>query len=374
MIISITFASINLYNGYVTYTKDGMALGFIEQSGNFQIAKNAYWNNGQEEDSNLDAKDIKEIKNILNKKNISNVECVLEISGLVGNQKASRAFWGEAYDNPEKYCSLVKGEPVFTDDDGVVLGMLLAKTLGFEKELGYVTVLSSSSEMGICLADFDIKGISSSGIVQQDKGFLLASRKSMNDFLGLEDTCSYMKVYFLQNKDNKKFLSQISLELPQQYSIKNWEELNPSYHQINEMNATQFFIISFILVILIFVCLTLSLITTFTERIKEFGTMEALGFTKKQIIFLMLTESFFLSLIGISFGFILVFVLCFFTNKLNITIIPPGYSDGYKLIFIIKWYDYIKTFILIFTICLSATLYPAFNILGKTSANLIKRT
>ena len=252
--------------------------------------------------------------------------------------------------------------------------MLLAKTLGFEKELGYVTVLSSSSEMGICLADFDIKGISSSGIVQQDKGFLLASRKSMNDFLGLEDTCSYMKVYFLQNKDNKKFLSQISLELPQQYSIKNWEELNPSYHQINEMNATQFFIISFILVILIFVCLTLSLITTFTERIKEFGTMEALGFTKKQIIFLMLTESFFLSLIGISFGFILVFVLCFFTNKLNITIIPPGYSDGYKLIFIIKWYDYIKTFILIFTICLSATLYPAFNILGKTSANLIKRT
>ena len=54
MIISITFASINLYNGYVTYTKDGMALGFIEQSGNFQIAKNAYWNNGQEEDSNLE--------------------------------------------------------------------------------------------------------------------------------------------------------------------------------------------------------------------------------------------------------------------------------------------------------------------------------
>lgn len=372
IMIAITFASINLFYGYVKYTREGMALGFIEKSGDFQIAKDSYWSSISSEIPEINDNEIIKIKEILNDKNIDDVECILEISGLIGNTDASKSFWGEAYDNPEKYGNLTDGVPVFSGENAVVSGSLLAESLGLEIS-DYITILSSSRTEGICLGDFKLNGISSSGIVQQDKGFLIASRKYFLDFLGYDNICSYIKVFLSDSKKEKNIIPQIKEMLPEKFSLKTWQELNPSYSQIDALNSTQFFIISFILLILIAVSLTFSLITNFTERLNEFGTMEAIGFTKLQIGGLMELETFFLTLIGIILGTGLFFLISSITKKLNITIIPPGYSDGYKLVFLFDGSECFRTVFIVSGICTLSAFYPIVLVLKRTASNLIKR-
>jgi len=372
IMISITFASINLFYGYIRYTREGMALGFIEKSGDFQIARNSYWNNGGEESVEITGGEIAGIKEILAGKQIDDVECILEISGLIGNKDISRAFWGEAYDNPEKYGNLTDGEPVFSGDSSVVAGALLADSLGAGPS-DYVTVLSSSQTEGICLGDFTLSGISSSGVVQQDKGFVVASRRTFLDFLGYDDVCSYIKVFLPDSKSGGKLVPEIEAALPEGFSLRTWQELNPSYGQIDELNSTQFFIISLILMILIAVSLTFSLITNFTGRLSEFGTMEAIGFTKFQIGVLMELETVLVALTGIVVGTGLFFLISGITKSLNVTIVPPGYSDGYKLVYLFDFREYVRMFLLVFGICFLSALYPVAMILRKTASGLMKR-
>jgi putative ABC transport system permease protein len=371
VMIAIAFSSINLFYGYVKYTREGMALGFIEKSGNFQIAKKTYWNNTESESPQINGDEILMLKKILNENNISNVECVLEVSGLIGNSQNSKAFWGEAYDNPEKYGQLEEGQPVFAEENALVLGNLLSKSLGVSPG-DYVTLLTSSQEEGICLGDFKVSGLSSSGIIQQDKGSLIASRKAFLNFLACDDFCTYIKV-FLQEGKNLNVIKAIESVLPENFCIKTWQQLNPSYKQIDQLNSTQFFVISFILLILIAVSLIFSLITNFTERLNEFGTMEAIGFKKIQIGILMELETIFMTLIGIAFGTILFFIISGLTEKFNIKIIPPGYSEGYKLVYLFDTVEYVKMFLLVCAICFFSALYPAGLVLKKTASVLMKR-
>ena len=89
LLIIVTTMAMILYNGYIQYTKEGMALGFIESSGNFQITKE-FLGMAEPEDVLISEEEIEEIKNILSSVNdVKSVECVLEFSGIIGNEYTS---------------------------------------------------------------------------------------------------------------------------------------------------------------------------------------------------------------------------------------------------------------------------------------------
>ena len=129
LLIIVTTMAMILYNGYIQYTKEGMALGFIESSGNFQISK-AFLGITEPEGALINEDEIEEIKKILSSINtVKSVECVLEFSGIIGNEYTSEIFWGEAVDNPEKKSKVIEGMPVFNGENKIVIGNLLAEKL-----------------------------------------------------------------------------------------------------------------------------------------------------------------------------------------------------------------------------------------------------
>lgn len=374
LLIAIACASMLLYNGYVQYAENGMSLGYISKSGHIQIASKGFW--ASNNNTLLLSKDISFINNyFFNDFLVKENENVLEVSGIIGNSENSTIFWAETYDNPEKKCALKKGEPVFDGDYSIVLGDILAETLNFslnKKETASLLVVSP--ENGISLSSFNVSGFTSSGVPQNDKGLIIGSRSAFIDFLGMEDSCSYCKITFNNEKIYEKALKKIKEDknFTEKYDFKTWKDLNPMYEQVNALNKTQYMIISIIMCVLVFVAVMQSLITTFNERIREFGTMEAIGFRKYQIVFLMYLESFFLCILGIIIGIIFSKLFSICSSVFNIEMTPPGYSEGFKLVFLINLKNYIYTSFFLILSCAIGTIYPSFLILKQVTLNLLK--
>ena len=95
LLILVTLASLILYKGYVDYSKEGMALGFIEKSGHIQIL-------AKESEGFLNHVDLEKLISFLRSfPDVASIESVLHFSGIIGNEKTSTIFWGEAFDHPE---------------------------------------------------------------------------------------------------------------------------------------------------------------------------------------------------------------------------------------------------------------------------------
>ena len=48
LLITIASAAILLYRGFVEYSEQGMAIGFIQESGHLQVALKDFWNKNDE--------------------------------------------------------------------------------------------------------------------------------------------------------------------------------------------------------------------------------------------------------------------------------------------------------------------------------------
>ena len=134
-------------------------------------------------------------------------------------------------------------------------------------ETDYVSVMCNSPESGISLGSLELQGLVDTGIPQNDSGLLISSRQTALNILDMEDAASYIQVYF-QNNDDIKLIGEIQEkinEISSSLVIKDWQELNPSYKQVNDMNEAQFFIISLLIGVLIVISIMQTLVTAFLE-------------------------------------------------------------------------------------------------------------
>ena len=284
-------------------------------------------------------------------------------------------FRSYAFDNPEIKYGASFGSPVFSGTNNVVLGYTLSKTLGIDEkslENQFVNILTNTNDSGIALASFDISGIVDTGVPQNDSGLVIASRKSIIEFLGTEDTASYLQIFLNNDKFTPVVKRRLENLLPENYEIKTWIDLNPSFNQINSMNETQYFIISIILCVLVFVSLMQSLSTAFNERLYEFGTLEAIGLKKKSIVILVMKEVVFLSILGIMLGCIFSFVFNFIISNMKIKFIPPGYTEGYLLNFLITTKTILESTVFVFFTCILAMIMPIYHVVTNSVVKLMR--
>ncbi len=375
LLISVALAALILFQGYVEYSREGMALGFIQKSGNIQIAK-------QDTDALIEGDELAELHAALSKfPAIASTEAVLKFSGIIGTDRTSAIFWGEAFDRPELHYGVLEGTPVFEDSESVVIGTELAKTLGIKSENEtlneklnetFVNIMANSRKTGISLASFDVAGLTGTGIPQNDSGLLVASRKAVLQFLGEEDSASYLQLSLTDDSQTEPLTQALVQKLPKDFSIKTWKDINPAYKQVNAMNETQYFIISIIMSILVFVSLTQSLATAFNERLYEFGTLEAIGLKKTSLAVLLIMEVILLSLIGIMAGIALAHTLNSLLTILKIEFIPPGYSSGFILGFRIGAKNLFSASVFILCTCIVAMTMPLVAVMKHTVIKLMR--
>jgi putative ABC transport system permease protein len=378
LLIAVAAGAILLYQGYVEYSRAGMAAGYINSNGSMQIALNSYWNKATDSETVIDAADLQKLYRILDdQKTISFYDSVLEYNGIIGNENNSAIFWAKGYDHPEKHFGVSQGTPIFSSDDGIVIGSVLAQKLHFvmnDDGIQFLSLMSNSPEAGLCLGSFHVSGIVDTGVPQNDEGLLLSTRQTALSLLNMEDAASYVQVYLHSNETLHEVKKEFEAEFKKNklpFSIKTWEELNPSFKQVNDLNETQFFIISLILGLLIFISLMQTLSTAFLERLDEFGTIEAIGMPKRKIIVMLLCETVFLILFGLAAAGIVSCCADKFVNLFNIKMTPPGYSISYPLQFYFVPVKVFHSILFVIASCFFAVLIPICAICRNTVVRLI---
>jgi len=155
----------------------------------------------------------------------------------------------------------------------------------------------------------------------------------------------------------------MSTELNQQgkpiFDVRTWEKLSPFYNVARMIDIMTFFI-KLMLIAIVLVSIMNVMIMAVFERIREIGTISAIGTMPKKILSLFLIEGFSLGVFGVVAGNILAMVVVLVLNLLKITF-NFGRQSGLVLSPSLNTGDILWVSAIVIIVSVAAALQPAFK-------------
>jgi putative ABC transport system permease protein len=143
------------------------------------------------------------------------------------------------------------------------------------------------------------------------------------------------------------------------YDVRTWEKLSPFYNVARMIDVMTFFI-KLMLIAIVLVSIMNVMIMAVFERIREIGTISAIGTMPKKILSLFLIEGFSLGVIGAVVGSILALVVIFLINLVKITF-NFGRQSGLILSPSLNTKDIVLISVIVIIVSVAAALQPAFK-------------
>ncbi|HXE41208.1 MAG TPA: ABC transporter permease, partial [Azonexus sp.] len=231
----------------------------------------------------------------------------LGFSGILNNGKRDLGIIGEGIEpNAEAdiatFMRFVEGRALKdTDEDGIVVGQGVAKSLGL-KVGDRVTLVMTLSAGAVNTLDFELVGIFQSFSREFDAR---AVRIPLNAAKSLMDTpAAHLLVVMLERtEDTAAAVSALKQQYSQDgYEITAWNELSDFYGKTVELYDRQFGVLRLIILIMVLLSVVNSVNMTLFERTREFGTMLAVGNRSTTVFRLIMAESLCLGLLGAGLG------------------------------------------------------------------------
>ena len=381
MFIAVCASSLCLFLGYTEYTRRGIKLGAVAQSGHAAVATDRYWEAalGSGAESDMDATLVEALEAAFAHMPVS-TEKVLEFGGILGSENRSAVFSGTAYENESSTLTagIDAGRGIFREDSGVIMiGRLLAKIL--EVGPGDSVQLSAYSPYGLVLYTQDIAGTLSFNNVFADKSAVLTTITNAWAMLGSEGSASKLRIRIAGAGDGGRegeLLGEMRRLVEANFpglALKDWRELSPVYEGVmNQYNAIfGFLLVNFL--VFIFVAILQSVINISLERTREFGTLRALGITRWGLAMLVMTEMIIITLLGMLLAAALVALGAGFTRVLDLNYVPPMATEGFPIEFFFVTSDLLLVVVLpLFGIVVLSCLYPVIRIAGMEVTKVLE--
>jgi len=115
-------------------------------------------------------------------------------------------------------------------------------------------------------------------------------------------------------------------------AVRTWEKLGTEYVQTQEMFDSILGGVSFAIFVLVFFSILEVLTMAFMERVREVGTIRAIGTKRAQVFRLFLTEGLVLGVIGGLLGILVGLGLGALVNASGITWVSPGAIEPYPML------------------------------------------
>jgi putative ABC transport system permease protein len=375
--IALGFGAINIFQGYVHSTYQGLMNAAIhgEGLGHLTVFKKGFLAQGKlhPERYQFNKDEAEKITAILRQDlGVELITPRLSVSGIISNGKNSTIFIAEGLVPADD--AVIRGDltkfsafkgSFLTDQDqtGVVVGSDLATMLNLRS--GDIAVVLSNTYSGMANAlDAKVLGIYNTGAsATNDKMVLMTFRHAQDlvDFQGAERL-----VVLLKNGGSAKTAAVVAEKTRAALAtagfdveIKTWAELSVFYNQVKNMfDMIFFFIFSIVLVIVV-----MSVINTMSmavvERTREIGTMRALGLKQYGVKFLFTTEGMLLGLLGSLVGAALFFSVYFLIATTNPTYVPPASSNPVPLRVDLVWPALASNVIFMLVLSMIAAFVPA---------------
>ncbi len=276
--------------------------------------------------------------------------------GINPSQEAEISFIGTA---------VTQGRYLKDDDTyGILVGEALAEKFG-TKSGRKMLVMSQDTDKEIASRAFRIVGIFRAEMEATEKQFVFVTMQAAQRMLKMKNGISEISLVLPDAKDVDTVAASLRAVLPAvNYEVLTWRELLPFVTAY--LNIYDGFI--FIWFIVVFIAMGFGIVNTTLmavfERIREFGLLKALGMKPWWIIKEVLTESFFLLIVGMIIGNALSFGSVFALSGTGIDLSAFAAGSEYfgisRVIYpAVYMYDVIMANLVVFVLGLLVSVYPA---------------
>ena len=322
-------------------------------------------------DKNLNEKQIHKIKELLDKNEfIESYTFRLKLGTMFSNYVASTSIRLNGISPKEEsltlplFASRIQGIDASELKEGnIIVPELLAK--GMNVEIGDTIVLVATNQKGsVNGLNFKVAGsiepISGPGgrdgyIHINDVKKLLRLKGSevseivirLKDVKYLKQTMQMLKpLSDMKNQKDKPVLE-----------IHTWEKLSPFYNIVKMLDIMDISI-KIILISIVLISILNVMVMSVYERIKEIGTIAAMGTTPSTITKLFLTEGLMLGIFGAIVGSVISYIIVFFINSIGLTF-SFGRQDNLMLNPALNINEVLVVGLIVIIISLIASISPA---------------
>lgn len=248
----------------------------------------------------------------------------IQFSGLVSNGVSQTMFVGRALDMKTEKQAVprsgfdvrVGGEELTeTDYTHGIFGAELIKSFGAVTQaakkkalaenapgaqaLVEQVTLSSTSPKGRSNSfDVSIKGLSDSNLPFENKRVATVPLALAQDLLGMQGRVTEYAVAVDNLENLERIAAELRTKLGPEYEVHTWQELQPFVRDVIVRLKVVLGFVSAVLGIIIVTGIINVMLMSVFERVREIGTMLAVGVRRRQVLTLFLTEAAFLGLLG----------------------------------------------------------------------------
>lgn len=206
----------------------------------------------------------------------------------------------------------------------IIIGKILAQELKV-KVGDKMTLMTKTAEEGLGHMTFKIVGLVSYGVSQFDKMFFYTSLSTASRFLKMENEVMEIVIFLDQSNKSRPIAKKINRLLETQpenpYQAYAWEDQNNGqYYEMFVKMQNIYNIIYIIFLILASLVIINTVMMVIYERMKEIGTIAALGMRGTAIVQLFFFEAVILSIIGSFIGTIIGGIISFLFSKTGINL------------------------------------------------------
>ncbi|MBL4806454.1 MAG: ABC transporter permease [Rhodobacteraceae bacterium] len=188
------------------------------------------------------------------------------------------------------------------DDDGVIIGLNLAKRL--KTELGRRVILMSLGSDGyLAQQSFDVVGIFDADQSFEDNN-VFTGRSLAQHYLGLEDEISQIAFTVPLDENLPMVMEQITAAAPDLDS-REWRKLSVMLAAMDTSMGSIIYVWLGIMIVMISIGIINTQLMAVFERTQEFGLMRALGLKPKMVLILVTFESTLLIGVGVLLAVVL---------------------------------------------------------------------
>ncbi|MDY0288749.1 MAG: ABC transporter permease [Sphaerochaeta sp.] len=184
-----------------------------------------------------------------------------------------------------------------------------------------VTLLSTTATRGSNAFTFEIVGIAGFPVAGLNANSIWAPIDRVQKFLGMDGQAQEILMLLTDGVDEKQAALQIKGDIQNKVNTatdtRSWTELNSFYGLIRIAKIAYYFIAMFFFVLGSTVIINTTMMVIF-ERMREIGTLSALGMQGSELTRLFLLEGFFISLIGSAVGVIIGYVATYYMGKIGL--------------------------------------------------------
>lgn len=341
-LVSIVTAmtAIVVFGGFIEFSFQGLRETTIRtQLGHFQITRDGYNAGGAASPLQHLMSDPDAVEARL--RGLPHVETVtrrLSASGLAstGERTLSARIVGVMPEREESFAAfetIIRGQQLDRDTpEGGVIGTELAKSLN--AKLGDTVTLLTTTVKGVVNAvDFEVVGIARTGSKEYDSVFVKLPLPLVQRLL---DTRSVEKVIVLLDDTDRMaavepLLARLVADGVPALEYRRWDQLAEFYRGVVNLYTGIFDLVSVILALVVLFSIANTMSMSVFERVREIGTLRAIGQTRAGVMRLFLAEGVVIGVLGGLTGLAVASAMAWAINLSGGIAIgaPPGMSRGY---------------------------------------------